>query len=368
MLSGCQTAPPAADTDAAAVTTVTASPVSGTTTETGSSTTVTMSTTVATTDTTTAAPTSAPTTVPTVAQVTTRATTVYTPPTTVATAPPTTTRPTVPVGIDPSGVCLAAEYVDQRGFPTGCESASTTMLLRYWGVDITLAQFVDNYLDKGEIRHTSGGTYAPHPADKFVGDPRSPYAYGCFAPVIVRAINKCLPAGLQVVNETGSSLSSLCREYIDNGMPFIIWATNSMEPARKGDTWILETTGETFQWWSVEHCLLLIGYDQNNYYFLDTVADGFAMYPRAAVEARFAQMGYQAVAIRPIPTTTVTTATTTTTTVTTTTTETTAPPTETTTVTAPTETPTTTAPSADETLPTESAADGGTTAQETDAP
>lgn len=345
LMSGCQTDPAATIVDIPTVTTVTTSAVPSVTMHTTTKATVTSTTTSASTTVTTTTV-YVPTTMATAAQVTVPPTTVYVPPTTVTTTPPTMPRPTIP-----SGPILDVDFVSQSGFPTGCESASATMLLRYWDVNMTLAKFVDRYLDKGEIRHTAKGTFAPHPAEKFVGDPRSTYAYGCYAPVIVRAINKCLPSELKVVNETGTSLSSLCSRYIDNGMPVMVWATRGMKPASKGDTWTVESTGKTFQWLMGEHCLLMIGYDKQNYYFMDPEAGGFVMYPRTTTEARYKQLGSQAVAICPIVTTTTTTTTTTATTTTTTTTtetidsaETTLPPTESTTVPPDEETVTTTAP------------------------
>ncbi len=228
-----------------------------------------------------------------------------------------------------NGVKVSAEYVSQSGFPTGCESASATMLLRFWGVDMTLPKFVDNYLDTGAINYTSSGTYAPHPAEKFVGNPRSQYAYGCYAPVIVRAITKCLPTHLRVINETGKTLSALCKEYLDAGMPVMVWATINMVPIEKGGSWKVQTTGETFQWPAGEHCLLLVGYDSSKYYLLDPYkSKGLVAYPRATVEARYAELGHQAVGIQRIPTTTITPATNTTVTTTVTTTTATIPDTE----------------------------------------
>ena len=203
-----------------------------------------------------------------------------------------------------NGVNITAEYINQNGFPTGCESASATMLLRFWGVDITIAEFVDNYLDRGDINYYSSGTYAPHPADKFVGDPRSQYSYGCYAPVIVRAINKCLPTSKRVINETGTSLPQLCKTYIDEGMQVMIWATIGMTPVQKGGSYIVETTGKVFEWPAGEHCLLLVGYDSQNYYLLDPYKNrGLVSFPRKTVEARYAELGCQAVGILSAPTT-----------------------------------------------------------------
>ena len=41
-------------------------------------------------------------------------------------------------------------YLDQTAqAPTGCESVSAVMLLRYLGYDITIDRFLDTALDKG---------------------------------------------------------------------------------------------------------------------------------------------------------------------------------------------------------------------------
>ncbi len=202
-----------------------------------------------------------------------------------------------------NGAAMTVEYVDQTGFPTGCESACATMLLRFWGVDMTLPTFVDNYLEKGAINYETDGTYAPHPTEKFVGDPRSQYAYGCYAPVIVRAIDRCLPSTLRVIDESGSTLPQLCRKYLDVGTPVMVWATINMSPVQTGGSWTVESTGETFRWPAGEHCLLLVGYDNSRYYFLDPYQNkGLVSFPRATVEARYAALGCQAVGIEPIET------------------------------------------------------------------
>ncbi len=225
------------------------------------------------------------------------------------TVKPTTAKPTTAGG---NGVRIAAEYISQTGFPTGCESASATMLLRFWKVDMTLDTFVDRYLDKGAIRHQADGMYAPHPADKFVGDPRSEAAYGCYAPVIVRAVRRCLPSGLGVIDETGKKLPQLCREYLDAGMPVMVWVTIGMVPVAKGGSWKTDNTGQRFEWKANEHCMLLVGYDSSRYYLLDPYKNrGLVSFPRQLVESRYADMGCQAVGIQPVSPTKTTASTTT---------------------------------------------------------
>ena len=218
---------------------------------------------------------------------------------TATTARPTTTFTTTTTA---ARHVVQAPYISQEGFPTGCESASAVMLLRFWGINVRMDTFVDNYLDKQSMRWENGRAIGPHPADAFVGNPRSEEAYGCFAPVIVRALERCVPAGKQVVNETGASLPELCSRYIDHDMPVMIWASIAMIPTYESDRWTTPS-GETFAWPANEHCLLLVGYDNNNYYLNDPYKGrGRVTYARARVEQRYRELGCQAIGILPTQT------------------------------------------------------------------
>lgn len=64
-------------------------------------------------------------------------------------------------------------FISQNNkYPTGCESVSTVMALQYAGVDMTVENFIDNYLDKG-----SNKSFDPNIC--FGGDPYSTSGYGC---------------------------------------------------------------------------------------------------------------------------------------------------------------------------------------------
>ena len=195
-------------------------------------------------------------------------------------------------------VLLDVEYTSQEGYVRGSESASAVMLLHAWGIPMDLDTFVDDYLDKGDIYLDSNGYHAPNPNEAFVGDPRSADAYGCYAPVIVNSLERCKHAAMTVHNETGATLPELCAKYIDNGMPVIVWATRNMHLPRKGYTWHAPS-GEEFTWIGYEHGLLLVGYDDENYYFNDPYQNkGCVAYPRDLVEERYADLMTQAVGIQ----------------------------------------------------------------------
>ncbi|MDR1630014.1 MAG: C39 family peptidase, partial [Oscillospiraceae bacterium] len=76
-------------------------------------------------------------------------------------------------------------------FPTGCESVATAILLRYHGIQVTPAQFIDNYLDKGRTPYWSNGVcYSPDPQKVFLGNPRSKDGWGVHVGGIERALKK----------------------------------------------------------------------------------------------------------------------------------------------------------------------------------
>ena len=60
---------------------------------------------------------------------------------------------------------LDAPFIDQRDkYPTGCESVTAVMALQYAGVDVTVEEFIDQYLPQGEAPHQDAtGTIRTNP-------------------------------------------------------------------------------------------------------------------------------------------------------------------------------------------------------------
>lgn len=205
-------------------------------------------------------------------------------------------------GISKREYMINVSYISQKNdYPTGCESVSAVMALQHWGVKISVDEFIDEYLVKSDFYWDSDGImHAEHPAEKFVGNPRESMAFGCYAPVIEKALRKIFiekDTPLEVVNEQGMNLNDLCGTYIDNNIPVIIWASMDMKPTRNGRTWVLEN-GEKFTWIAGEHCLLLTGYDEKYYYFNDPLVGKDVAYKKEIVELRYKELGYQALVIK----------------------------------------------------------------------
>lgn len=182
-------------------------------------------------------------------------------------------------------------------FPTGCESVTAVMALRHAGIPIRVEDFVDRYLPCDDTFYEADGVlYGPDPYATFVGDPRSTRSYGCMAPVIEGALLSCVGRGGGVMNTTGEDLAALCQTYIDNGVPVILWATMEMRPVGSGRMWFLPD-GRQFVWPSGEHCLLLVGYNENEYLFNDPRHGTTVAYDKRSVEVCYASLGKQSLVV-----------------------------------------------------------------------
>ncbi|MBR3778661.1 MAG: C39 family peptidase [Clostridia bacterium] len=184
-------------------------------------------------------------------------------------------------------------------YPTGCESVAAVMALRYGGNQISVEQFVEDFLPKSRDFYVeSGMNFGPSPYEYFIGNPKSAASYGCMAPVIEKALLACIGDSASVNNLSGMSLEEICDQYIDQDIPVIMWATINMLETNPKNSWYL-SDGTRFTWPGNEHCMLLVGYDDTNYYFNDPYVGKLVAYDKTLTEDRFAELGRQALAVLP---------------------------------------------------------------------
>ena len=83
-------------------------------------------------------------------------------------------------------------------------------------------------------------------------------------------------------------MEELLSTYIDREMPVVFWACIDMKEPIVGPSWKLEEAPqETFTWISNEHCMLLVGYDEEGYYFNDPYENhGVIRYEKELVQKR----------------------------------------------------------------------------------
>ncbi len=219
-----------------------------------------------------------------------------------ATEPPTETPSETlpfpePMENPPASVMIDVPYYSQKGLlPTGCELVSAKMLMEYYGAVLDINTIVENTTSMYP-KSINGRSYAPTPDKAFIGSPWDETSFGCFPPVIVEMMNKLLPEGRTAVDTSGTELSVLAETYLPLDMPVLVWATISMLETYPGIPWYLfdeegNTTDEIYYWPANEHCLVLVGYDSQNYYFNDPYGGrGLVSYSRDLVETRFADIG-----------------------------------------------------------------------------
>lgn len=209
-------------------------------------------------------------------------------------------RPSQDVTTSPSKLIRNVPTIHQfPQFPTGCESVAAVMALNYFGNPITVEQFVDGYLPTSRDFYMENGIhYGPSPYEYFIGNPKSAASYGCMAPVIEKALRACVGNSHTVSNLSDTSLEELCTQYIDNDIPVILWATIRMLETNPISSWYL-SDGTRFTWPGNEHCMLLVGYDDTQYYFNDPHTGKLVAYDKTLTEDRFAELGRQAVVVFP---------------------------------------------------------------------
>lgn len=183
--------------------------------------------------------------------------------------------------------------------PTGCEAVAAVMVLQYYGESISSREFARNWLTCSEDFYTyDGKQYGPDPNLVFAGDPFSKNSYGCFAGAIAQAINKnSKSCRAEII--TDHTLGQLCTKYIDQGKPLLIWATTGMKESSPGNSWFLNHN-TPFTWIAGEHCLVLIGYNEQYYFLNDPMSGSTVAYQKHIVEKRFDELGNQALFISPL--------------------------------------------------------------------
>ncbi len=195
-----------------------------------------------------------------------------------------------------SGFALSVPYRSQKGvLPTGCEAASASMVLLYYGIQAEPTTVADQ-LPKGNLWQQNGMLYGPNPNECFVGNPYTSSGYGCYAPVIASTLRSHY-SQINVQEVYGSSLEQLYQNYVQKGIPVIFWATINLRPTRAGTTWHLESGG-TYTWKANEHCMVLIGKQGTRYICQDPYNGNGTVYLSASTLAqRYQEQGSQAVVV-----------------------------------------------------------------------
>lgn len=203
---------------------------------------------------------------------------------------------------------LAVPFVSQLpNYPTGCEAASCTALLRYYGFSITLDQMVAT-IPRKDIVYVNGMPVGPSIYDYFVGNPRSGYTsahpgYGAFSPCVTRSLQAAIDArggGYTAVNLTGCKFELVCNQ-LSQGRPLIVWATYQMQVPRTVNAWYIPNGNGGYDYFSYPrgtHVFVIKGYSESYVWLMDPYY-GTRTYDRSTFEARWNLLGRQAIVLIP---------------------------------------------------------------------
>lgn len=199
--------------------------------------------------------------------------------------------------------------VVQDYYKAGCETYACIMLLQGLGYDIDEHAFIDNYLVRKDMYYSEDGSYllgpdmdAAYAGDIFTG-------CGINSPAMAKSMNNYLstqPKGQLAYAVNGYTLEQLCEKYVKNDIPVMTWVTTYMEESYEKMTWVINYVdensthqiGDTVAWRQNEHCMVLIGYDKDNYIFCDSVAGKVVFHDKALAEVRFKEIGSQAIVVK----------------------------------------------------------------------
>lgn len=185
----------------------------------------------------------------------------------------------------------------------GCESASSTMLLQYYGYNVTLPEVIKK-VPIVPLEYKDGRLYGADPNEAFTGS-MSSLGYGIYAKPMVNVLESIIKdqnGKHQVKDLTGSSLEDLLT-YVEMGHPIQIWATASLQTYEQSgkQQWYVKTldgeyTDKKITFPVSEHCLVLIGFDEEHV-VLNNPLQGLTIWDKDAFERAYEGMGSQAIMI-----------------------------------------------------------------------
>lgn len=189
-------------------------------------------------------------------------------------------------------------------YPNGCEATSAVMLLRYYGIDISLDEFVLKYLKKDNIYSKDGERFGPDPKTTYAGNPGSlTGGFGIFAPGIRDAMEKALAEKMDSSSTErlyvfGNDDTSYPLEYYKLSFPIVIWATTNYEPTKEMWTWKSVDGTHSYTYPKNSHTIVVTGFDENYYYVNDPLQSSEnTKIEKEKLEKSFDSLGRQVVGI-----------------------------------------------------------------------
>ncbi|QBJ66459.1 hypothetical protein C3496_08695 [Bacillus anthracis] len=173
----------------------------------------------------------------------------------------------------------------------GCEVTSLAMMLQYAGITVDKMKLA-NEIKKVDFMNDG---VRGNPNEGFVGNiyTFSESGYGVYHGPLFQLAKKYLPN--KAVDLTGKSIEELYKS-VKAGQPVVMITNATFEPLDEDEFTTWETNSGDVSITYNEHCVVLIGYDQESVYIRDPLKDSLDVkVPREKFEQAWVQMGSQAI-------------------------------------------------------------------------
>ena len=153
-------------------------------------------------------------------------------------------------------------------YPTGCESVAAYVLLKYYNVNVTIDEIINNLPKGAKPYNKKGINYGANPEKEFVGNPKDKKSYGVYNVPIAETINNFKKGAIAENQVSTQKLKNI----IKNGNPVIAWINiNGFGNSKlKSKFWYDYKTKEKVLWISGEHAVVVYGFDEDNFYISDS--------------------------------------------------------------------------------------------------
>lgn len=181
--------------------------------------------------------------------------------------------------------------IDQYpNYPTGCESVAITLLLNYYGINVSPIDIINN-LKKGELPYTENGImYGGNPEVEFVGNPLQNSGYGVYENPIAEVAVR-YKSGINIKNNF--SFSEVLN-LVKNKRPVMVWTSMNLSLPYISSSWIYKLTGEKISWKANEHVVVVIGYNDTQVIISDPIDGKIKYQSKSVFKSRYNYYGKKA--------------------------------------------------------------------------
>lgn len=181
-------------------------------------------------------------------------------------------------------------YNQFPNYPTGCESVALHILLKYNGINAPVEEIISK-LKKGELPYQVGDKkYGGNPEIEFIGNPKSRYSYGVYNKPLADVANTFQS---NITSKKGLKFEEML-EIVKEGKPVLVWTTINLSKPYISQSWTYRPTGETINWISGEHAVVVIGFNQKQIIISDPYTGTIRYLDKATFESRYNYLGRRA--------------------------------------------------------------------------